>query len=250
MPRITLRQAFPSAYRNTRRAVVPARRTKKQRRPVHNKPGYVRIGAGLSNLIPKGKVITMNYIATATITRNIGEMCAIYRIKLNNLLDPETDNLGKNKSYCGYSQAKALYDRYKVMSTNIKVTFANSLNNIANVAMCFQDEDSLTTTTAHRVTDIGSRNGSLFKTIGYDHKESMSRFVRIRKQFGVPFYAFDDNYVGVFATDSAPVKQCYAVICIGGSLDAVADAAQYQAVTIRLTSKVYVFDPKEYLDQA
>lgn len=202
-------------------------------------------GSGLSSWLPQRKVITMNYRTSGTMSKLNNEKVGLWRIKFSNLYDPETDNLGCNGQYQGYAKIATLYNRYKVLSCKVRVRFNNAGTYVFPVAITFQN-DSSSTISSQSLSLIASRKGSKSTTVGLNKSVALSARCSVQKQWGIPKYAFDDNYVGMF-DNTAPARQTYLVICFGEIADAVS-VAQSLIVSVDIVSKVEVFDPIEAID--
>lgn len=193
----------------------------------------------------------MNYATSFVVSKTNVKQIGYARIKLNSLLDPETDNLGKNKSFAGFAQVTDLYTYYKVIRSHIHVECENSSAVTFCVAMSIMDDTAAgTLADTMRVTDIGSRNRGMLRLVNYagtSTREIMDQTVDIRQFWGVPQYAFDDNYSALMADN--PARSVIAAIAIGEVADAVSVALSC-TVVVKLTCLVELHGPLENIDFA
>lgn len=199
-------------------------------------------GAGITGLLPRSKQMTLEYCTTAALAKTNAETSQYWAFKMNNLYDPETTNLGMNKPYVGWDQLATLYTRYKVNSLDVSVEMFDVVTSTVPYSIQFQDATYAYSNT-DKISVIACRKGAISGLCMYQVPKHIKFHVDIRKQFALPKYAFDDNYVGLF-DGTAPNKQCYMIIQIGEVGDTAVTATNV-SLMVKIKAHVTMFSPIE-----
>jgi len=187
----------------------------------------------------------MDYITTFLLTKTNAVINASCRFRLNSIYDPDLTNLGKNVKYSGYTQAAALYTYYKVISNHFTVELQNGTSTCFPVVIAFQDDASSTVAT-DLVTDIASRYRGQIRLCPptSDRKLVFDSTMDIRSFWGIPEFAFDDNYSALMSDN--PARSVALVIALGEVSD-VASTQLTASVLVHLRAEVDVYAPIEVL---
>lgn len=140
---------MPTKYKKRPTAVRRKRRVRKKR-------AFVPTVDARHGLVPATRLIKLKYCATHTLTCTSGVITKI-QYRANDIGNPYYSGTGH--SPYGTNQLEALYSRYKVVGSRIKVNWGQyTANNIHNVATFLDDDLTVLSTSLSRMRETFNGN--------------------------------------------------------------------------------------------
>lgn len=182
-----------------RKTKIKGKKYRKKFRRLKKKPSLLQsVALGM----PKSQYVRLKYCDTISLDPGDVGATTNYAFSANSIYDPNRSAIGHKPMY--FAQLMAIYDKYTVLSSKIRVTPSNpTVSDIVPImyGIILDDDANLTYTTADQIIESGQMNGG-YKLVGPSnspqtrYSNSVVRKFSAKNYFGVDDVAGQGDYSG------------------------------------------------------